>query len=219
MIKLVVFDWNGVLIADAQANADTVNKILAHYGRRPINLKVFREIFQIPSRHIYLSQGFSEKEVAREWKHIQEMLHDNYEPRITHVRTRHGARQLLQWLASRHSESVIVSNHTVEGICAQLERLDLTRYFSKVLANDRYQAMKGQNKLEKLEKFLRGRRFTKGEVVIIGDSAEEIEVGKHLCIHTVGITGGYVSTSRLRKAKPDYLITNLTQMPGVIKKL
>ena len=219
MIKLVVFDWNGVLIADAQAHADTVNHILTSYGRKPVNLKTSREIFQIPARHIYLSQGFSKKEIRREGKRIQDIYHAHYEPRIVGVRTRHGARQLLQWLSSRHIESVILSNHSVEGIHMQLERLGLTSYFSTVLANDRYQAMKGQNKLEKLKKFLRGRRFTNGEVVIIGDSTEEIKVGKHLGIHTVAIAGGWFSTRRLRDGNPDYLITNLIQMPGVIKKL
>lgn len=219
MIKLVVFDWNGVLIADAKANSETVSYILTSYGRKPIDLRRYREIFEIPARNIYLKQGFSEKEVNREAKHIQEMFHTHYEPRIAHVRTRSGTRGLLEWLSKREIECVILSNHNIKGVKSQLRRLQIDKYFSHVLANDKYEAMKRQNKLEKLTIFLKANRFKKGEILIIGDSTEEIDAGKGLGIRTVAITGGYISTRRLREGKPDHLIHNLLSVIDIIKKV
>jgi len=219
MIKLVVFDWNGVIIADAQANSETVSHILKRYGRKGIDLKTYREIFEIPAKNIYLKQGFSEKEIKQEGKRIQEMFHEHYEPKIAGVRTRAGARELLEWLSKRKIECIILSNHTVEGIQTQLERLQMGHYFSHVLANDRYVAMRQQNKSEKLAGFLVDNRFKKDEVIIIGDSPEEAEAGKQSGIHTVAITGGYVSERRLREAQPDHVIHNLTAMIDIIKKV
>ncbi|HEY4487328.1 MAG TPA: HAD family hydrolase [Candidatus Paceibacterota bacterium] len=219
MIKLVVFDWNGVLIADAQADADAVSHILQSFGRKPLSLKRFREIFEIPAKSTYLKAGLSENELNGEQKRMSDMFHDYYEPRIAHVRTRHGARRLLEWLSERKIECVILSNHTIEGIRSQLNRLGIQSFFSTVLANNKYTAMKGQNKLEKLTQFLDEHSYKKKEALIIGDSPEETLVGKRLGIHSVAITGGYVSTRRLREARPDHLIHKLTDMIDIIKKL
>lgn len=54
--------------------------------------------------------------------------------------------------------------------------------------------------------------------MIIGDSPEEVEIGKDVGIKTVAITGGYYSTSRLRKSKPDFLINNLIELIRIVRK-
>jgi phosphoglycolate phosphatase-like HAD superfamily hydrolase len=44
-------------------------------------------------------------------------------------------------------------------------------------------------------------------------------MGKFVGIKTVAITGGYYSTSRLRKSKPDFLINNLGDLIEIVKKI
>lgn len=114
--------------------------------------------------------------------------------------------------------SIIVSNHTVTGIGSQLKRLQLEKYFSVLLANRaRDSSMKKRNKKEKVEDYLEKSTFKKSDVVIIGDSPEEVEIGKQLGISTIAITGGLYSTSRLIKSNPDYLIENLNEVLYIIK--
>ena len=52
MIKLVVFDWNGTLFADAQAAVHGANARLTFLGLEPITLKQYREAFEIPASKI-----------------------------------------------------------------------------------------------------------------------------------------------------------------------
>lgn len=219
MIKLVVFDWNGVLIADAGICAKSVSHVLESLGRKPISIGTFRKVFSLPASNIYRAQGFTEEEITKYANIIQERFHADYEPRAAKVRTRMGARALLEFLSKRNIESIILSGHSNEGVQSQLRRLGLEKFFSHVFANDIYGAMRGRNKLEKLEKFLSQKSFNRDEVLIIGDSTEETEAGKHLGIHTVAITGGYVSARRLKEHKPDYVIHNLNQLIGIIEKL
>jgi len=54
-------------------------------------------------------------------------------------------------------------------------------------------------------------------VLIVGDSTEEIEIGKRIGIKNVAITGGWVATSRLKNAQPDYLINNLGKLRSIIE--
>lgn len=219
MIKLVVFDWNGVLIADATAVVDIDNRLLKSFGRKPIDIRTYRNTFTMPVKNFFLNLGFSEQEMRDGAKKIQETFHAHYEPRIAGVRTRAGARELLGWLFKRGIECIVLSNHTLHSIEAHAERLGIRRYFSQIIANDMHATMHGKNKAEKLVSIVKKSRYKKDEILIIGDSPEEAEAGKLAGVRSVGITGGYYSTRRLKEANPDYLIHNLRDLINVIKKV
>jgi phosphoglycolate phosphatase-like HAD superfamily hydrolase len=96
----------------------------------------------------------------------------------------------------------------------------MKEYIKKLLANTALDStLKARNKQEKLIDYIKSNKFKKSEVVIIGDSPEEIEMGKIAGIKTIVITGGYYSTPRLGKSKPDFLINNLNELIEIIKKL
>ena len=219
MIKLVVFDWNGVLIADAAATVAVDKELFKAFGHEPLDMKTYREIFTMPIKEFFFAAGFTRAEMERNAVRIQEMFHKLYEPRIAKIRTRTGARKLLEYLGTKNIDAIILSNHTVEGITNQLRRLGIEKYFSRVIANDKHTTMARKNKAEKLVELVRGSQHKKDEILIIGDSMEEIEAARIAGIKCVSITGGYYSTRRLKKAKPDFLINNLTSMIDIIKKV
>ncbi|OGG52916.1 hypothetical protein A3H16_00945 [Candidatus Kaiserbacteria bacterium RIFCSPLOWO2_12_FULL_53_8] len=219
MIKLVVFDWNGVLIADTQAILDTDNDLLRSLGRRPISMQKYRDIFTMPVKDFFFALGFTEAEMRKDAKKIQETFHRLYEPRAARLRTRGGARYLLAWLKSRGISATILSNHTKEGLKVQLNRLGIAHYFDKVITNDKHQTMAQKNKAVKLRDLVKKSGLKRSEILIIGDSPEEVEAGRAAGVRTVSLTGGYYSTKRLEKAKPDHLIHTLTRLIDIIKKV
>ena len=79
--------------------------------------------------------------------------------------------------------------------------------------------MTGRSKKDKLKAFIKAHNFLPTETLIIGDTIEEIEIGKELGIITIAITQGNTSTPRLKTAKPDYLISDLKQVIDIIKKI
>ena len=219
MIKLVVFDWNGVLIADAAATVAVDKELFEEFGHKPLDMKTYREIFTMPVKDFFIAAGFSKEEMNKNAVRIQERFHALYEPRIAKIRTRTGARTLLDFLAGDGIEAIILSNHTIEGITNQLKRLDIETYFSRVIANDMHATMETKNKAGKLLDLLKELPYTKEEVLIIGDSPEETDAGKLAGIKTVAISGGYYSLRRLKEAQPDHLIHNLTELINIIKKV
>ena len=56
-------------------------------------------------------------------------------------------------------------------------------------------------------------------MIIVGDSIEEIEIGRKFGMKTVAYTQGDYTPYRLKKKKPDFLIDNLKQLKSIIKKL
>ncbi|PIS05447.1 MAG: hypothetical protein COT81_00935 [Candidatus Buchananbacteria bacterium CG10_big_fil_rev_8_21_14_0_10_42_9] len=57
----------------------------------------------------------------------------------------------------------------------------------------------------------------KNEIILIGDAPEDIQIGQSLGIKTVGITGGYYSSARVKAAKPDYLIHRLEDLRRILR--
>jgi phosphoglycolate phosphatase len=91
---------------------------------------------------------------------------------------------------------------------------------TKVLANTDYgAAAKKRGKQEKLAVFLRRASYRRQDVVIVGDSPEEVEIGRALGIWTVAVTGGYYSAARLSECAPDALVGRLGQIKVVLQHL
>ena len=55
--------------------------------------------------------------------------------------------------------------------------------------------------------------------MIVGDTEEEIEIGRELGLVTIAITDGMCSTSRLRSMKPDFLIDTLAPIPAIARRI
>lgn len=219
MIKLAVFDWNGTLIADTQPIVEGVNKELEVLGRSPITVDIYRKYYDVPIANFLENIGVDPNVIKEKSKEASEAFHAYYEPRVARVRTRVGAREALGHLARKKIDMVILSNHTMEGIYLQLERLKLTHYFDTVLANDEKGAEYFSGKLHRLQAHMQSHNIAPSEVIIIGDTVEEVRIARDLGIRVACITGGYNSTQRLKQAKPDSIIHKLTDLPPALEKL
>ena len=218
MIKLIVFDWNGVLIADTAACMAADNHVLEVFGGKPVDLETYRETIIIPSLSFYTMHGANEKELVENPEKWGKVFHEFYEKRAAKCRSRGNAKKLLKWLKGKGINSIILSNHTVEGIETQLKRLGLKEFVAEVLANPaKDTSLHKRNKREKLGGYIKKNGYKKGEILIVGDSPEEAEIARTLGIKSVAITNGYYSTARLRKSKPDFLINNLKELIPIIE--
>ena len=68
-----------------------------------------------------------------------------------------------------------------------------------------------------MQDYLKQRHITTG--IIVGDSEEEIEIGREQGLTTVAITDGMCSKARLRAMKPDFLIRSLSQVPAIAHRI
>lgn len=221
MIKLVAFDWNGTLFADAQTILNVDNVVFKKFGMEPVGLKKFRECFHVPIVNYWKNLGYDDKFIEKNKIAIEEAFAITYEPFADKTRSRAGARQVLEFLHGKKITSVIYSNHTTPNIEKQLRRLKLDKLVAKVLARDigDYSHVHARGKQQKLQDYVRKHKFKPREVISVGDTEEEIEIGKHLDYHTVAITGGYNTTARLKKHNPDFLIHNMVELKKIIRKL
>lgn len=220
MIKLVAFDWNGTLLADTLATYQGNHEVFKKFGHKRISLALWRDTFRVPILDFYMIHGWTRKEFLRHNKGIAKVFHEYYENRITNVRSRSGVRKTLEWLAKKDVEAIIFSNHTVEGIQSQLQRLGLDKYITKIMAHTELDGShKMKSKEKKLAQYIKSQGLKNSEVLVVGDSVEEVEIGANLGIKSVSITGGYNSTKRLKSVNPNFLIHNMVELEKIISKL
>ncbi|PIY69036.1 hypothetical protein COY90_02675 [Candidatus Roizmanbacteria bacterium CG_4_10_14_0_8_um_filter_39_9] len=79
--------------------------------------------------------------------------------------------------------------------------------------------MRRSSKKQKLDTILSTSNLKHTEALIIGDAPEEVKLGKRAGIITVAIMHGYYSTARLMRADPNYLISCLERLIGIIQKI
>lgn len=218
--KLAIFDWNGTIIADTYPAWVASNACLEFYGRPPITLQEQRETFDFPIIHYYKRNGCDIDRVLATKEESNTIFQTEYDRLAATVRTRRGARDLLEWLKSNDVTCMILSNYLVHKIEPHLKRLKLDPYFSHISANtcDGTSILSATSKLERLSDFMIKRGFAPKDAFIIGDSREEPEIGRHMSILSLGITDGCITEKRLRAAKPDHVIHHLGAAKTILKK-
>src|SRR3990167_3374968 len=220
MIKLVAFDWNGTLIADAQTVVDCSNEQLKIFGNKKIDIKNYRQNFEIPVNKFFKNIGLHPKNIEKNYMKSGDIFHTCYEKKVNKLRTRAGTKKTLEWLKLRKINSVIVSNHAVDRIHKQIVRLKIVQNFDEILANrhthDSY-TIKGKE--NRLIDYIQSKRLKPTEVLVIGDTQDEIIIGQDMGARTVAITNGHSSIVRLKAAKPDFLINNLGELIAIIRQI
>lgn len=217
MVKLIVFDWNGTLLSDVRECMEADNLVLKAFGGKLVNIRTYRDTIIVPVINFYVAHGCSRKKIAQDSQKAGDIFFKKYKELADKTTLRKGARGLLKWLKAHSIEAVILSNHSPEGIYYHLDRFDIEKYFNAVLADVGDSSLMKQEKGERLKKYLYQRDFSPSDAAIIGDTAEETEIGKRLGMLTVAITGGYFSESRLKAADPDYLVRDLGELRNIIE--
>ncbi len=222
MIKLVAFDWNGTLLSDTFASVKADNIALKKLGiKRTITLNEFQKCFHIPISQYWTALGMKRSFFEKHANQIEIIFHDFYEPIADKCRTRTGSKVTLSWLSKNSVQSIIYSNHIKSKIMGQLVRLKLNSFITTILAREQRDnsLLHSRGKEQKLCDYVKKNKLKPQEVVSIGDTEEEIEIGKANGFYTVGITGGYNTAARLKKHRPDFLIHNMKELIPIIKKL
>lgn len=220
MISLVVFDWNGTLLADTRQIFEADNEVIKALGIKEATYQEFLDTFDIPVKDYYMKLGASKLQLLRKAMKLERIFHTSYAKRVLKVRTRAHTKDILEFLKVKNIPMVILSNHVREEIIKELRRRNLQDYFAQVLGNSMINtAFQSRSKQDKLSAFLKQNRINPKEILIVGDGTEEIHIAQNIGAKVVSITHGNYSTTRLRAEKPDFLITSLLEIKGIVSKL
>jgi phosphoglycolate phosphatase len=219
MARLIVFDWNGTILSDTVASWKAANICLEFYGQPAITLQRYRETFHFPVIHFYTLNGCDVDLVLARKAEANILFQNAYETLAKNCRTRRSAREILEWLQVQNIDCIILSNYITERIKTHLKRLKIEKYFQYVSAHDDDGStiLQHTTKAQRLSDYMVKRGYKPEDTIIIGDSAEEPDIARHLGLTSIGITDGYITEKRLIKAKPGHIIRHLGEIKALVQ--
>ena len=173
-VRAICWDWNGTLLDDADVCRRVMNRVLAQYGRAPLeDLATYRALFRFPIRDFYASTGLGDDVFLAAATQYLVWLDESIDeaalqPDVEHTLTRMADRGILQVLASA----------TLPGpLERQLHPHRVARHFDRILSiADPYQA----SKRDVIADWLRDSGFAAEEVLMVGDTNHEREIAAAL---------------------------------------
>lgn len=210
-ISLLIFDLDGTLVNTLEDIAASVNFTLQKLGRPLIPLDAVRQ---------YVGDGV-EMLMSRALGGQDDLLTD-----AVGVYTVHHSRNLM--VRSRLYPSVkdtleyfqalplaVITNKSSAFVRPLLEGLGIARYFRKIFGADSGLPLKPAP--DAVRKIMAELKAPKERTVIVGDGATDVRAGKAAGVITCAVTYGFRTEEELKKAGPDYIIHDLSELKDLFK--
>jgi len=202
-ITTLLFDWDGTIVDSAHLGLQAFQKAFAELGE-PFPLDVYESTYSPNWYATYESLGLPRDK----WQRADELWLVHYGDQLAELIE--GVGNVLLGFHRAGYELGVVSSGSNNRVRREIESSQLADVFSVVICNDQVTNKKPHP--EGLEKALQQIRRRNEETAYIGDSPEDIQMGKAANVLTVGVKGSYPSNSRILNAEPDIYLERLADL-------
>jgi len=216
MIKVVIFDFDGVLVDSNEAWAEIFNKaskaagvnrnftyddIKPHYG------KPYIEVFR--SAHPRFSQD----------RDVLDAMYSNFislatsDQFVDSFKAIGGIKSALGKLKKR-CRLAVGSGNNKRLLNGFLAKLGLSKYFDFVVSGD--DVKNGKPSPDMLLKIINHFGVSPHEAVYVGDSGSDIIAAKRAKVRSVAVLTGALSLEQAQDLRPDFIVNDVTQLQDVL---
>lgn len=206
-LQLFVFDWDGTLLNSAEA---TIKAYIAMF--REVGISLCREeilAHYSPNwYHTYLALGLPESRYQWADQRWLELFAQYKRSLIT------GAREVLTVLQGREYQLMLLTAAATDRVRAELKEFRLESFFCRVVTMEQFGARKPDPM--PLQRTLESMGIPPDHAIYVGDTVEDIEMGRGAGTLTLAVQGPYVPLEVLAAANPSFLVKTLR---GVLQLL
>lgn len=190
--KTIIWDWNGTLLNDTGICIDAMNQLLSERKLEKLDEATYREIFTFPVRDYYLEAGFDFNKEPFE-KPALEFI-EEYSDRVKQAALFDDARHTLELLQIAGHEQVILSAMEQDTLLELVRAHGIDHFFRSISGIDNHYAA---GKVELGRRLLAGLNGDSKDVLMVGDTIHDHEVGQALGIEVILVARGHQSEQRL----------------------
>jgi len=217
MIKVVIFDFDGVLVDSNEAWAEALGKafeatgvdkkvtyddIKPHYG------KPYVEVF----RGVHPKCRNDKDTLECMYKNFMEIAEsDEFSDSMNTIK---GTRRFLGQMKKKFRLAV-GSGNSRRVLNRFLKKLKLEKYFEATVAGD--EVRRGKPSPDLLLEAIRKLRVKPSEAVYVGDSESDIIAAKKAGVKSIAVLTGALDMKAAKKLKPDYIAEDVTKIQEALK--
>jgi phosphoglycolate phosphatase len=192
--KTIFWDWNGTLLNDTAICIDAMNIMLRERGMEELDIQRYRDVFTFPVREYYIRIGFDFDKEAFEGPAIEFIEH--YDKLVKTGDIFEDAESALEEFKKRKYTQIILSAMQDDFLNDLVIKHGIAHYFDKISGIEDHYA---SGKVDNARKLIAGLDGNAGEIIMIGDTMHDHEVGQELGIRVILVSRGHQSEERLQR--------------------
>lgn len=202
-INTLLFDWDGTLVDSAQLGLTAFEQSFAALGV-VFDHDVYRAVYSPNWYTVYEAMGLPKEK----WQRADELWNQHYGEQTAQPVP--GAQQIIKDLKRKGYRLGVVSSGTECRVAREVNELGLASVFEVVICNEQMENKKPHP--EGLETALRSLCCSSDESCYVGDSPEDIEMGKRAGLLTVAVRSTYPTSWKLQGHNPDLYLESLSEL-------
>jgi HAD superfamily hydrolase (TIGR01662 family) len=202
-ITTLLFDWDGTLVDSAQLGLTAFEQSFAALGVA-FDHEVYRAVYSPNWYSVYEAMGLPKEK----WQRADELWTHHYGEQTAALVE--GAKETIAELQQKGYRLGIVSSGNGSRVAREITNVGFESVFEVVVCHEQMENRKPHP--EGLETAMRLMDRSREESCYIGDSPEDIEMGKRAGLLTVGVQSAYPTNWKLESSSPDIYIQSLTEL-------
>jgi HAD superfamily hydrolase (TIGR01549 family) len=206
-VTAVLFDWDGTLCDSAAAHMRAFAAALADFGLG-FTREQYQAVYTPAWYRMYAAFGLPEAD----WKKADERWLFHYRDEAPGLMR--GAEDVLRAFEGAGLGMGIVTGGTRRRIDRELELLRLTARIATVICHEDVIAKKPDP--EGIRKALAMLDTPAADSWFVGDTPEDVQMGRNAGVRTVAVVSDYVGRERLARCGADWLLEDILGLPGLL---
>lgn len=214
MIKAIIWDFDGTLVDTAPLILILLKKTLKEFNKEIPSDKVLRSTIGLLLKDAFIFLGLSEEEAVaasaryRELYFLEDLSIMKEFPEVTPT---------LEYFTQNGIVMSMATSRGEKSLTPILEINNLKRFFDPIItaSNNLPPKPAPDQVLAVLDKI----GIAPENVLVVGDTTFDINMGKSAGCHTCAVTYGNHPRKLLEEAKPDFIVDNFKDIKFVIDSL
>jgi HAD superfamily hydrolase (TIGR01509 family) len=204
------FDWDGTLLDSIGRTMATYQVIFGELDI-PFDRATFRKHYSPDWRQMYVRLGVPRDQ----WGHIDQRWIEIYESEVSNLVP--GAAETLAWLKSRGCRLALITAGHRDRVEMELRANDLVATFDvTVFGNEVPHQKPDPAPMVLASRYL---RVEPTDVVLVGDSAEDMTMAKRAGALPVGVLSGAASGKKLRSAGARWVAADVVTLLAPLREV
>ena len=200
--KHIIWDWNGTLINDIWLVVEIMNKMLKKRNMPGIDSKKYREIFDFPVIDYYAKLGFNFSKESFEELTVEFI--SEYYTRFNECKLFNEVEEVLKKIRDMGIPQSILSASKEDVLIEKIKYYGIDKYFCRIMGLENHYA---ESKVERGKKWIDELNLNPQDVLLMGDTAHDYDVSKHIGCDCLLVANGHYSYERLAKLGVDVIDT------------